>query len=38
MNRPHSALGNVTPKEYAVQKKLLKTAFTVVLEANNEDL
>ena len=38
MNRPHSALGNVTPEEYALQKQLLETAFTVVLEANNEDL
>jgi len=23
MNRPHSALGNVTPEEYALQKQLL---------------
>jgi len=38
MNRPHSALGNVTPEEYALQKQLLETAFAVVLEANNEDL
>ena len=38
MNRQNSALGNVIPKEYALQKQLLETAFTVVLEANNEDL
>jgi len=38
MNRPHSSLGNVTPEEYALQKQLLENAFTVVLEANNEDL
>lgn len=37
-DRPHSSLGNVTPKEYALQKQLLETAFTAVLEANNEDL
>jgi putative transposase len=37
-DRPHSSLGNVTPKEYSMQKQLLETAFTVVLEANNEDL
>ena len=38
VNRQNSALGNVIPKEYALQKQLLETAFTVVLEANNEDL
>jgi putative transposase len=37
-DRPHSSLGNVTPEEYAMQTQLLETAFTVVLEANNEDL
>ena len=37
-DRPHSSLGNVTPEEYAMQTQLVETAFTVVLEANNEDL
>jgi len=37
-NRPHGALNNLTPGEYARQSQHLETALTQILETHEEDL
>jgi len=37
-NRPHGALNNLTPVEYAKQSQHLETALTQILETHEEDL